>query len=115
MYNLAKKYGTVPAVRHRVINAPQMETHNHRYIGNENFYVTPPKIYMCTVPQPQQPGQTKKKLNNKLKSISYKSLSSDRYDEDEEEDDKEYRHVALGREQIGGEVALRRAEEGAGE
>lgn len=48
MFNLSKKYGHVPKIRTRVINAPQMERANIRILGYENFYYPPPKVQLCT-------------------------------------------------------------------
>lgn len=48
MYNLAKKYGHVPKIRKRIINAPQMERANIRILGTENFYYPSPKVQLCT-------------------------------------------------------------------
>lgn len=61
MFNLAKKYGYVPDVRTRVIQAPQMRRANQRIFGNENFYEPPPKIFYCT--QPNEINVKKKLLS----------------------------------------------------
>ena len=82
MFNLAKKYGYVPPIRDRKIQAPQMERAGQRIYGTENFYRPPEKKYFCTMPNTFN-------TNEHESNESLNTITDDDNDDDDDEQEKE--------------------------